>query len=74
VKLSRYNHVFNHPTEPDKHILCNYRTTALAIINPHQYGQFKKLADDADFLLDEELKRNLLEGGFIWKMTLTSMI
>lgn len=65
MKLSRYNHVFNHPTEPDKHILCNYRTTALAIINPHQYGQFKKLADDADFLLDEELKRNLLEGGFV---------
>lgn len=65
MKLSRYNHIFEHPTEPDKKIMCNYRTTALAVINPPQYEQFVKLADDSNAPLDEDLKGNLVEGGFI---------
>ncbi|MGN6713635.1 radical SAM protein [Anaerocolumna jejuensis] len=67
MKLSKYNHIFEHPTDAYKKVICNYRTTALAVIDPPQFEQYQNLINNSNKLIDEDLKEQLIDGGFIFE-------
>lgn len=66
MKLSKYNHIFEHPTDKAKKVMCNYRTCALVVISALEHEQYQQLCEDSTYPINDELKAQLLEGGFIF--------
>ena len=63
MKISKYNFFINY--KEDNIIAYNSFTNALAIINNDKYNQFLAFKNNNGDISDENLKSDLLKGGFL---------